>query len=338
MARLPSLNLSSVAELIFKRAEETAEDRRSNGIGISTLGDDCSRRVWYDFRWASPLEKFDGRMLKLFETGNREEARLVNELRSAGLLVHDKDPERKDEPQKQFRVERFGGHVSGYLDGICRRGIPEIPNEEAVLECKTHNKKNFEKLKDKGVRRSHAKHYAQCIMGMGLRGLSWALYFAKNKDDDDRHTELVAFDQKAFDDLESKAEAIVFSNAPPERAGATPWVPPCLYVSNDGKEYPCQHRAMCHASPSKPVAPEVNCRTCLHSEPKRDGTWMCKRHEKPLAKDEQEAGCENHLWIPELLPFGRPIQVDKTFVLYENLMINREGGRLTKVERVKGGA
>ena len=48
---------------------------------------DCDRAIWYAFRWAHPPTAYDGRMLRLFRTGDREEARLIEELRAIGCVV-----------------------------------------------------------------------------------------------------------------------------------------------------------------------------------------------------------------------------------------------------------
>jgi len=49
------------------------------------------------------------------------------------------------------------------------------------------------------------------------------------------------------------------------------------------------------------VAAEVNCRTCLRSTPV-EGGWHCELHQKPLSEREQSAACEQHLYLPPLVP------------------------------------
>ena len=55
------------------KAKRNAQEREY--LGLSAMGSDCDRAIWYSFRWAVPPEGHDGRMLRLFETGHREEAR-----------------------------------------------------------------------------------------------------------------------------------------------------------------------------------------------------------------------------------------------------------------------
>lgn len=290
------------------------KDRRSNGIGISSAGHECDRKLFYDFRWASAIEAWDGRMRKLFKTGEREEAVMIAELKNVGCAVFDRDPETGN----QIRVEGFGGHLSGYLDGVI---IPPGGEDYYNLEVKTHNKKNFEALKEFGVGRAHPKHYTQMQLGVGLDkeaggGLVGAIYIAKNKDDDAVYDEEVPFDQAHFVEQKDRMGKIIFRNDPPPRVKDSHEYPPCSF---------CSHVALCQLGKQLPVLPQVNCRTCLHSTPERDGTWSCAHHKKTLTKEEQEKGCEDHLFLPGLLNFGEPTDAGEGFVLYGSV-VNRRGG------------
>lgn len=310
----------TTAERIHEHYEQRPV-RRSNRIGISTLGDECERKLWYEFRWVAPAERHEGRMRRLFDTGHREEARVVEDLRAIGCKVEAVDPETGE----QFEFTAVHGHVVGKLDGIVENA-PEAPGQRLVLEIKTHNQKNFDKLREKGVEKSHAKHFAQCQDGALLAELPGTLYVAVNKDTDDIHSELVPLNRKKAEALMHKGERIVFGESVPERVkNANPEYFPCAY---------CRHQRMCHFSTSyEPVIPERTCRSCVHAKPERDGTWSCERHDWVLHKERQESGCPSHLFEPSLLPFGDPIDWDfeKDFVVYPGLWV--DSGRELK----KGG-
>lgn len=290
------------------------KDRRSNGIGISVVGGECDRRLFYDFRWASAIEAWDGRMRKLFKTGEREEAVMIAELKNIGCEVIDRDPKTGN----QIRVEGFGGHLSGYLDGVIQ---PPGSDDYHNLEVKTHNKKNFEALLAKGVKLAHPKHYTQMQLGVGLDRemggqLAGAIYFAKNKDDDAVYDEEVPFDEPHFEEQKDRMAKIIFSDSPPPRIKDSHEYPPCSF---------CSHVALCQLGKQLPVMPQVNCRTCLHSTPERDGTWSCAHHKKTLTKEDQEKGCEEHLFLPGLLNRGEPTDAGEGFVIYGGV-VNRRGG------------
>ena len=89
---LSEVTASPIVAAIVKWRESTAEDWRRDHLGASVLGNECERALWYGFRWCSP-PSHDGRLLRLFDTGKREEARFTMELRGIGCTVYDLDPQ-----------------------------------------------------------------------------------------------------------------------------------------------------------------------------------------------------------------------------------------------------
>ena len=106
----------SIQTLIDKHHEGRAEKPRPH-LGASTLGHPCDRWLWLSFRWAVQPE-FPGRILRLFRRGHNEEATIISDLRAIGLDVR--------KVSAQHRVD-FGSHVSGSLDAIIDKGVPEAP-------------------------------------------------------------------------------------------------------------------------------------------------------------------------------------------------------------------
>lgn len=284
MAALPEPNHTTLARIYdaIKAAAESEEEIRSH-LGASLIGRRCNRQLWLTFRWAEK-KIFDGRMHRLFGTGHREEARIVEDLRRAGMEVHDTDGS-----GEQFRVSGIGGHFGGSMDGAVR-GIPEAPKTWHVLECKTSNEKSFLKMKADGVKAAKPEHYAQMQTYMGYTGMDRAFYVMVNKNTDELYTERVEFDPDAFDKFVAKAQNVIAAAEPP---------PP---ISRDPSWYECKmcdFRTLCHGDD----VPQVNCRTCAHSTPELDGDarWSCDRHAKDLSVDQQVAGCGSHRYIPALL-------------------------------------
>jgi hypothetical protein len=141
---------------IYEAYVDSHDEIERTYLGASIIGDECERKLWYGFRWTTPPEQFDGRMLRLFQTGHREEARMIDDLRRSGVEVWETDPE----TGRQWGVEEVGGHFRGHLDGVAL-GVKEAPRTAHLLECKTHNAKSFAKLRAEGVRKSKPLHYAQ---------------------------------------------------------------------------------------------------------------------------------------------------------------------------------
>lgn len=254
---------------------------RTNGhrphLGGSQIGNPCGRALWYQFRWCDSAV-FDGRMLRLFETGDREEQRIVDNLRSIGVTVWDKDPE----TGKQIRFEECGGHFALSLDGV-GQGFLES-GQPHTLEFKTMNEKNFRALERDGLEKAKPIYYAQCQIGMHLSEIDRCAFIAVNKNTDEIYMERVKRDMAIGLQLVAKAREIIFTDKPPQKLNSDPSYYMCKF---------CDYRHVCHEG--RP--PEVNCRTCAHATPEQDGTWTC-------ALDRSfGTACEQHLFNPYAMPW-----------------------------------
>ena len=282
MAAIPSPINSTVAAIYRGYEERRGEELRPH-LGASQIGHPCSRALWYGFRWALAKD-FDGRMLRLFETGQLEENRLIRDLRHIGVEVSAFDPE-----GNRWRVSALGGHFGGSMDG-CAVGIPEAPKTWHVLEFKTHNLKSFTDLQAKGVMDAKPMHYAQMQVYMELTGMTRALYLAVCKNDDQIHAERVEHEPVVAAKLLAKAERIIFSDEPPARIHDSPSWYECKF---------CDFHPVCHGE----AVALVNCRTCAHVTAARDGTWRCEvdHTDEPITLEEQRHGCHLHRYNPHLL-------------------------------------
>ena len=82
MADLPSPPTPTLTA-IYADYEARQGDGFRDHLGASIIGKSCERALWYDFRWVTP-SRFSGRLLRLFETGQLEEDRMVRNLRATG--------------------------------------------------------------------------------------------------------------------------------------------------------------------------------------------------------------------------------------------------------------
>lgn len=299
MAELP-IKLCPTREAIFSAYEADSGDGFRSHLGASLIGKPCERALFYDFRWVTRA-KHEGRLLRLFETGQLEEARLVLNLRRVGATVLEVDPD----TGRQFRVQAHGGHFGGSLDGVAIN-LLEAPKTWHVLEFKTHSNKSFNELVAKTVRESKPQHFAQMQIYMHLMGMTRAMYMAVNKDNDDLYIERVEVDTKYAKGLLAKAERIIFAKDAPPR------------ISDDPTWYQCRmcdHAPVCHGSAPGPSTAEINCRTCLHSSPV-EGGWQCERHQKKLSEMDQRQACEHHLFLPSLV-CGVQVDAGSQWVEYQ---------------------
>lgn len=290
---LPELR-SPVVDAIEAAYVRDNRSYESGSLPASQLGDECERKLFYGFRWAVPPEAFSGRMLRLFSTGSREEARIVADLRRAGMFVQEIDPDTASQWETRFA----GGHAKGKADGTISN-VPGAEKTPHVLEIKTHNDKSFKALKKDGVEKSKPAHFAQVQLYMHGLGLTRALYVAVNKNDDELHAERIRYDAAAALRLVAKAERIVAaSDAPPklhdDPESKAAWQ--CRY---------CPALGVCHQGEFA----RRNCRTCLSSSPVDGGGWRCERFGKSLTLDDQRAGCGAHRFLPTLVP-GEQVDAD----------------------------
>lgn len=282
MAEIPEPQ-NSTRTAIFKHYETVTDQSGRLHMGASEIGGECERALWLSFRWAKPAD-FDGRMLRLFDTGNHQEPRLVADLRAIGVEVWD-----KDQDGNQWRYKAVGGHFGGSLDGV-GLGLPEAPKTPHLLEFKTANAKSFATMTKKGVKEAKPQHWLQMQLYMGWAGLTRAMYMVVNKDTDDIYTERIHFDQAVFDAAIQKAERIITMPEPPVTLGEDATHMTCKF---------CRFRDQCYGT----EAPAVNCRTCAHSTPETDGEarWSCAQGRPDMDVAAQRAGCGEHRHIPVLL-------------------------------------
>ena len=283
MTKIPD-PLNTLPALIDQAHERKAEEPRPH-LGASQIGHPCRRYLWLSFRWAIKPH-FTGRILRLFRRGHHEEKWIVEDLRMAGIVINDTDPE----TGRQFFFK--DGHFGGSMDGIIESGVPEAPHKRHIFEAKTHSLKSFKDLKAKGVEASKPIHYAQMVTYMEAFGIDRALYYAVCKDNDEIYTERVKANKTEAKKLMAKAQDIIASDRMPEPLSADPTWYECKF---------CDAHAFCH---QHHTTKEVNCRTCAHATAKMDGAWHCARWDSEIpAVEFQRAGCDDHVIHPDLAPW-----------------------------------
>ncbi len=233
-------------------------------MGASLIGGKCGRAIWYGFHWATKPH-FPGRVLRLFNRGHLEEARLIACLLTIGCQVYQQDAQ-----GKQYRISDHANHFGGSGDGVVI-GIPDLPaNIPALTEWKTHNDASFKALAKVGVREAKFEHFVQMQIYMRKMGLMFALYGAVNKNDDHLHLEIIQLDIQLADEFIQRARTIIMMRVAPTRISESPGWYECKF---------CDHRPICHLKST----PERNCRTCKFAEPNIDkGGWWCDNNERKM--------------------------------------------------------
>lgn len=282
----------SIQALIDKQHELRAEGPRGH-MGCSALGHACDRWLWLSFRWAVQ-PKFPGRILRLFRRGQNEEATIISDLRSIGMDVRG----------AQNRVD-FGCHVSGSLDAIIEKGVPESPKAKHVAEFKTHSKKSFDALVKDGVEKSKPEHFIQMQLYMHGTKIDRALYVAVCKDDDRIYTERVRYDAAVAEKAIARGHRLALTDRMPEPISTDPSWYQCKF---------CDAHEFCHKTKT---TEHVNCRTCAMATPLSDSTWHCAKWDDVIPLSAQRTGCEGHVLHPDLVPWQRKDGPDDYTAVYE---------------------
>lgn len=244
--------------------------------------------LWYGFRWTQDTRAATpGRILRLFDRGDFEEPRIVEDLKAVGATVREIDPD----TGAQWRFRWHGGHLAMSLDGLVS-GLPAAagfdPAEVLLCEFKTASAKRWAAMVKDGVAKSDPVYWSQCQLGMHAAGVKRALYVAVNKDTEAIYVEVVELEPGVAERLLARGARIVDAVNPPEKISDDPTFWKCRF---------CDFRDACHYG----KAAEVNCRTCAHSTPDPsgdEGDWTC-------AKDRDEirgcGGCSSHVFHPGLV-------------------------------------
>jgi hypothetical protein len=234
-------------------------------LGASILGGKCGRAIWYSFHWFTK-PKFPGRVLRLFNRGHLEEARLIAALLTINCRVYQQDGE-----GRQYRISDVAGHLGGSGDGVAI-GIPDLPvGAPALTEWKTHNDASFKALVKTGVREAKFEHFVQMQTYMRKMGLMYGLYGAVNKNDDSIHLEIITLDTGIGDQFLQRGRTIIMMARAPAKINESPGWFDCKW---------CDHRPVCHLK----ATPERNCRTCIYVECNADkGGWDCGNKYRQMA-------------------------------------------------------
>jgi len=276
---LDPFNTPPTVQAIYDWYKDQRKDAHRPHLGGSQIGNECSRALWYQFRHMDRAT-FDGRMLRLFQTGDREEERIVANLRAIGVTVWDTDPD----TGKQIRFTAHDGHFALSLDGV-GQGFKES-SQPHTLEFKTMSDKNFKAMESKGCEASKPVYYAQCQIGMHLAELDRCAFICVNKNTDAIYMERIKYDPAMALQLLAKAGEVIFADKPPAKLRNDPSYFQCKF---------CDYNQICHME--KP--PEVNCRTCAHASPERggDGLWSCAKG------NAFGTVCDQHLFNPHAMPW-----------------------------------
>lgn len=285
--------------------QKAAQEKPRAYLGMSQIGDSCSRKLWYSFRFAG-REKFDAATLKRFADGFRTEDLIIKRLRMLDgitLISHNPDG-------SQIGYKDHDGHFSGHLDGEII-GILQAPKTKHVLEIKCCSDKKFNELKKavaelgekQALHKWNPVYHTQGQLYCHYHGCTRHYLVVATPGGRDWMGVRTEYDAAHAIQAIAKAKRIIQSQEPLDKLSNDPSYFECRY---------CSFAGVCHGGDM----PDRSCRTCLHSSPIAQGQWHCSRFGKQLSLDEQIAGCPAHLYLVKLVP-GEPVSKTETSITYK---------------------
>ena len=235
---------------------------KRNYVGMSAIGHECLRKLWYDYRIVSRTD-IKARGVCAIEDGFYQEDVMAERLR----LIPDIELH-TEQNGKQIGFRFLDDHFSGHADGMIK-GIVEAPEKWHVWEHKSVNQKKFDKLKklriDKGEKNALKEWdfvywtQAQCYMhGSKLDRHYLTVSTPGGRDYISVRTELSL---SAFDGILEKANQVIKGKIPDK-------------ISKDREFFQCKwcnHSNVCHDD----EAPLKNCGTCQLRTSEEKGSFGC---------------------------------------------------------------
>lgn len=262
-------------------------------LGMSGVGNDCARALWYNFRWASGKRCYSKRVQRIFNRGDIEEERILRDLREVGVSIYMLRTDGtkffpkgiRDEYQEE--VAHFTGHSLGHIDGRAIN-IPGAEKTEHLCEFKTMKDSKFKDYKKNGFT-NFPEYDIQKELYMGYLGLTRCLYIVTNKDTEERSYERYHFDKLKFEWAKQRIIEVIGTDTPPSRINENPDYYKCRF---------CNNRKVCFNL--TPVT--RNCRTCQNGNIHDEGKWQCGlyKNSPPIPLDIQWTGCQYYALLDTL--------------------------------------
>ena len=304
-----------------------ANNKRRRYFGGSQLGGNCRRQRWYGFHWVA-FEKFEPRILRLFNRGHREEERFVSYLRMIGVHVEEYDPDTIPIVWHNPLTDDYSWSLPGngqavapwinvsgtYHEWIaCSRGLelPE-PRQFSFEDLNGHHKGNCD----------GRARYVPDQDQWGVELDEWILLEFKTHNEKSfnavaasnvfqgkldhwkqmqRYMEKIGFNLGLYGAVCKNTDRMYWEFIPFEPAWAieaeaitreaifSDKIP--IRLSNSPSYYECKwcnFRPQCHFN-----APMLkNCRTCISSFPATNGDWACNLAQRKIPHDVEQVGCE----------------------------------------------
>ncbi len=212
---------NKLSKLIDAHQNKEVSEKR-NYIGASSIGSECLRQIWYQYKGFEALE-VPSKTRRTWDIGKRLEGLVIEWMIKSGIEVLTFDV-----TYSSSNVAVFQGHIDALV---------VINKKNYILEIKTAKDASFKVFVNKGLQSWNPQYYAQIQSYMGMSGILNAYIIVLNKDNSDLCDEVVLFDSEFYKKLEDKALMISEAVIEPPRINGSPLFFKCKM---------CQFNKVCH--------------------------------------------------------------------------------------------
>lgn len=192
-------------------------ERARDYLGGSRLGEDCARKLQYEYEGAPKDRQFNGRTLRIFKRGHDGEANMIEWMRQAGFLMV---TENDNGGQLGFytAVKDGRARIRGHYDGIIH-DAPVAMACPAIWENKVVGAKGWRGVQKHGVQKQYPGYYGQIQTYMAYSDLTEnpALFTALNADTQEVYSELVPFDAQTAQECTDRGVQVIQATDAGER-------------------------------------------------------------------------------------------------------------------------
>lgn len=188
---------------------QSRDDKKTRDyIGASTIGSDCLRQIWYEYKGFQATE-VPTKTRRTWAIGRVLEGTILDWLTESGIEI-----QRTWDDLIAVDMPYFKGH----LDSVwMKNGKPF-----AIIEIKTAKDASFMVFVKKGLKTWNPQYYAQVQTYMGMSGIHSTYILVLNKDNSDISDELVIFDEVFYKKLLEKAVLIANAKVEPPKINGSP--------------------------------------------------------------------------------------------------------------------
>lgn len=190
---MPKIQIETIGDLLNNRIDKKVQELRGQQrdyLGLSQVGIvyECPRKAYYAMN-GYDSKPFEGRLLRLFRSGEDIETNIVADLNAAGFPVTD---QQKEVVATQDEMT-FTGHIDGIVHGLEKVNTGKAP---CLLECKSAKASKFKELvRCDSYEKWNETYKSQAHVYAYLLGLDRILVCVENKDMSERYWERFALDK-----------------------------------------------------------------------------------------------------------------------------------------------